>query len=446
MKMEPALLQKQTLNLTMTQELQQAITILQYTVPELTAFLEMKEMENPLIQLESPIVQSVDPRYDMVRKRKITNQEHDQKKWLEQMAEPTENLADHLLSQLVMKALSAKQRKLAEQLIYNLDPNGYLSISLEEAAAAVQTGIDEAEEVLGIIQSLEPAGIAARSLQECLLIQSKRKKNTPALVVDLLSGFFNEFAEKKWKFLSEQLSVSLQDIQRAADFITTLDPRPGTQFDHERPQYVIPDLILEIRDGKLELQLFEKHLPDIRYQSDYYNTMSQVADEKVKQFLNDKRQDYRWIVRSIEQRKQTLMKVGMAILEEQQDFFLKGPHYLKPLTLKDVAEKIDVHESTVSRAIRGKYIQTPNGMHELKKFFSQALQTGANSDTEQASAAQAKALIEAMIAQEDKKKPLSDQLIADRLKEKGLQLSRRTVAKYREQLRIPSSTKRKRYE
>ncbi|MFS0644532.1 RNA polymerase factor sigma-54 [Siminovitchia sp. 179-K 8D1 HS] len=446
MKMEPALLQKQTLNLTMTQELQQAITILQYTVPELTAFLEMKEMENPLIQLESPIVQSVDPRYDMVRKRKITNQEHDQKKWLEQMAEPTENLADHLLSQLVMKALSAKQRKLAEQLIYNLDPNGYLTISLEEAAAAVQTGIDEAEEVLGIIQSLEPAGIAARSLQECLLIQSKRKKNTPALVVDLLSGFFNEFAEKKWKFLSEQLSVSLQDIQRAADFITTLDPRPGTQFDHERPQYVIPDLILEIRDGKLELQLFEKHLPDIRYQSDYYNTMSQVADEKVKQFLNDKRQDYRWIVRSIEQRKQTLMKVGMAILEEQQDFFLKGPHYLKPLTLKDVAEKIDVHESTVSRAIRGKYIQTPNGMHELKKFFSQALQTGANSDTEQASAAQAKALIEAMIAQEDKKKPLSDQLIADRLKEKGLQLSRRTVAKYREQLRIPSSTKRKRYE
>lgn len=446
MKMEPALLQKQTLNLTMTQELQQAITILQYTAHELTAFLEMKEMENPLIQLETPIVQSVDPRYDMVRKRKITNHEHDQKKWLEQMAEPNENLADHLFSQLVMKALSVQQRKLAEQFIYNLDPNGYLTISLEEAAAAVQASIVEAEYVLEIIQSLEPAGIAARSLQECLLIQSKRKKNAPALVLDLLSGFFNEFAEKKWKYLSEQLSVSLQDIQKAADFITTLDPRPGIQFDHERPQYVIPDLILEIKDGKLELQLFERHLPDIRYQSDYYNTMSQVADDKVKQFLNDKRQDYRWIVRSIEQRKQTLMKVGMAILDEQQDFFLKGPSYLKPLTLKDVAEKIDVHESTVSRAIRGKYIQTPNGMHELKKFFSQALQTGANSDTEQASAAQAKALIEAMIEKEDKKKPLSDQLIADRLKEKGLKLSRRTVAKYREQLRIPSSTKRKRYE
>lgn len=446
MKMEPALLQKQTLNLTMTQELQQAITILQYTAHELTAFLEMKEMENPLIQLESPIVQSVDPRYDMVRKRKITNQEHDQKKWLEQMAEPTENLADHLFSQLLMKALSEKQRKLAEQFIYNLDPNGYLTITMEEAAAAEQATINEAEEVLEIIQSLEPAGIAARSLQECLLIQTKRKQSTPALVIDLLSRFFTEFAEKKWKFLSEQLSVSLQEIQKAADFITTLDPRPGIQFDHERTQYVIPDLILEINDGKLELRLFERNLPDIRYQSDYYNTMSQIADEKVKQFLNDKRQDYRWIVRSIEQRKQTLMKVGMAILEEQQDFFLKGPSYLKPLTLKDVAEKIDVHESTVSRAVRGKYIQTPSGMHELKRFFSQALQTGANSDTEQASAAQAKALIETMIAKEDKKKPLSDQLIADRLKEKGLKLSRRTVAKYREQLRIPSSTKRKRYE
>lgn len=190
MKMEPALLQKQTLNLTMTQELQQAITILQYTAHELTAFLEMKEMENPLIQLESPIVQSVDPRYDMVKKRKITNQEHDQKKWLEQMAEPTENLADHLFSQLLMKALSEKQRKLAEQFIYNLDPNGYLTITLEEAAAAEQATINEAEEVLEIIQSLEPAGIAARSLQECLLLQTKRKQSTPALVIDLLSGFF----------------------------------------------------------------------------------------------------------------------------------------------------------------------------------------------------------------------------------------------------------------
>ncbi|RWR13169.1 RNA polymerase factor sigma-54 [Siminovitchia fortis] len=446
MKLEPALLQKQTLNLTMTQELQQAITILQYTAHELTAFLEMKEMENPLIQLESPIVRSVDPRYDRVRKRKVTNPENDQNKWLEQMAEPTEGLADHLFSQLVMKALSDFQEKLVEQFIYNLDPNGYLTITVEEAAGITGTSIEEAEEILQLVQSLEPAGVAARSLQECLVLQAWRRDDTPELAVELLTEYFNEFAEKKWKVLSEKLDVSLKEIQQAADFITTLDPRPGTRFDYERPQYVIPDLILEINDGKMELQLFERHLPAVRYQSDYYNEMASVADDKVKQYLNDKRQDFRWIMRSIEQRKQTLMKVGMAIIEEQQDFFLKGPRFLKPLTLKDVAEKIEVHESTVSRAIRGKYIQTPSGMHELKKFFSQALQSNTASDGEQASAGQAKALIKGLIDKEDKGKPLSDQAIANMLKEKGLTLSRRTVAKYREQLRIPSSTKRKRYE
>lgn len=446
MKLEPALLQKQTLNLTMTQELQQAITILQYTAHELTSFLEMKEMENPLIQLETPIVRSVDPRYDRVRKRKVTNPETDQKKWLEQIAEPTQGLADHLLSQLVMKALPDSQKKLVDQFIYNLDPNGYLTVTVEEAAAACRVSVVEAEDVLQLVQSLEPAGIAARSLQECLILQATRRSDTPILAIRLLEEYFNEFAEKKWKFLSESLSVSLQEIQQAADFITTLDPRPGTHFDYERPQYVIPDLILEIRDGQLELQLFEKHLPSVRYQADYYNDLASIADDKVKQYLNDKRQDYRWIMRSIEQRKQTLMKVGMAILEEQQDFFLKGPQHLKPLTLKDVAEKIDVHESTVSRAVRGKYIQTPSGMHELKTFFSQALQSKAADDGEQASAGQAKTLIQSLIDKEDKRKPLSDQVIADRLKEKGLILSRRTVAKYREQLRIPSSTKRKRYE
>ncbi len=446
MKLEPALLQKQTLNLTMTQELQQAITILQYTAHELTAFLETKEMDNPLIQLESPIVRSIDPRYDRVRKRKVTNPENDQKKWLEQIAEQTEGLADHLFSQLVMKALSDFQEKLVEQLIYNLDPNGYLTITIEEAAAICGTSIEEAEEILQLVQSLEPAGVAARSLQECLVLQVQRRSDAPELAIKLLTEYFSEFAEKKWKVLSENLDVSLKEIQQAADFITTLDPRPGTHFDYERPQYVIPDLILEIVDGKLELQLFERHLPAIRYQADYYNEMASVADDKVKQYLNDKRQDFRWIMRSIEQRKQTLMKVGMAIIEEQQDFFLKGPRYLKPLTLKDVAEKIEVHESTVSRAIRGKYIQTPSGMHELKKFFSQALQANAASDGEQASAGQAKALIKGLIEKEDKSKPLSDQAIANMMKDKGLTLSRRTVAKYREQLRIPSSTKRKRYE
>ncbi|HEY4554366.1 MAG TPA: RNA polymerase factor sigma-54 [Bacillaceae bacterium] len=446
MKMEAGLWQQQTLSLTMTQELQQAIAILQYSAQELTSFLEMKAMENPLIQLETPIIKAIDPRYDRVRKRKTAIAEPDEKKWLEQIAESGGTLADHLFSQLGMKALSKPYRRLAEQFIYNLDRNGYLTITVEEAAANCGVSEGEAEECLRMIQSLDPPGAAARSLQECLLLQAQRNSETPAIVTAILRDHFNDFAEKKWKPISTKLSVSLTDIQEAADFIKTFEPRPGSHYDDARPEYVIPDLILYKDGGKLELQLFEKHLPSVRYQSDYYSQMASRADQQVKQFLNEKRQDYRWIMRSLEQRKTTLLKVGMAILEAQQDFFLKGPHFLRPLTMKDVAMQVGVHESTVSRAIRGKFIQTPCGMYELKIFFSQALQGAESGEGETASASQAKAMISEMIEGEDKRKPLSDQQLAAMLKEKGMALSRRTVAKYREQLRIPSSSKRKRYE
>ncbi|MEK3889271.1 RNA polymerase factor sigma-54 [Bacillus sp. FSL K6-3431] len=442
--MEIGLVQRQTLNVTMTQKLQQAISILQYSTQELTSFLEMKAMENPLINIESSAVEPVDTR-DTIVSRKTTNIESDRNKWLEQIANSSENLADYLLSQLIMEALSIIEINIAKRLIYNLDMNGYLTISLEDVAAITNANQDEAEKCLHLIQSLDPPGIAARTLQECLLLQVERKKDMPKLVTTLLTNFFKDFAEREWKYISSKLSVSLTDIQKAADLIRKLNPRPGSQFISEQPQYVVPDLILKISKGKMKLELCEKGMPTITYQADYYSKMISRGDRQVNRFLNEKKQDYYWILNSLEQRRITLMKVGTAILQAQNDFFLKGLRFLRPLTMKELARSIDMHESTVSRVVRGKYIQTPSGMFELRMFFSQALQTNDNRGGDVASAIQAKTMIEELVQKENKSKPLSDQKIVEELSKKGMELSRRTVAKYREQLGILSSTKRKRY-
>lgn len=325
MKMEMGLAQRQTLQITMTQELQQAITILQYSAQELTSFLEMKAMENPLIQLESPIVKLIDMRNERVRSRNSNHTESDRDKWLEQIADTSDNLSDYLLSQLGMEALSVGERNFAEQLIYHLDKNGYLTISLEEAARINNIDQGTAEKCLTFIQSLDPPGVAARSLQECLLLQVRRIEGMPKLVTALLESDFADFAERKWKAIADRRSVSLADIQAAADLIKKLNPRPGAQFNTERSHYVIPDLILQMNGGKLELQLCEKHMPTITYQSDYYKQMASRGDQQVNQFLGEKRQDFHWLMNSLEQRRMTLIKVGTAILDIQKDFFLKRP-------------------------------------------------------------------------------------------------------------------------
>lgn len=255
-----------------------------------------------------------------------------------------------------------------------------------------------------------------------------------------------EFADRKWKPLSKRLGVEINEIQWAADYIKTLNPRPGAAYHSEQAQYIVPDLIVTLENDTIELDLFQKHLPNVQFQKDYYKMMSSYKDQQVKHFLKEKTQDYQWIMRSLRQRKETLLKVGMAIIQKQYDFFLKGPEYLKPLTMKEISEEINVHESTVSRAVREKFIQTPFGTYELRYFFSTSIMKSNSIDEEdQASAQQVKMRISHLIEQENKLKPLSDQGIADDLKNEGIIISRRTVAKYRDQLNIPSSSKRKRF-
>lgn len=446
MELKFGLYQQQALKLTMTQELKQAIELLQYSAQELTSFLEAKATENPLIQLENTNVKYMDVRYDGSKKRKSKMIERDDKQWLEQIAQTSMSLQDYLFIQLFLKTLSKEEKKLITHLIYNLDKNGYLMISIEEAARICGIDIPIAIQCLELLQSLEPAGVGARDLKECLLLQVERKKECPKLVKEILENYFLEFADRKWKPLAKKLGVDINDIQMAGDYIKTLEPRPGSAYHYEQPQYIVPDLIVSIENENIELNLFQNHLPNVHFQKDYYTMLSSYKDQQVKQFLKEKTQDYHWIMKSLQQRNETLWKVGMTIIQKQYDFFLKGPAFLKPLTMKELSNEIGVHESTVSRAVREKYIQTPFGTFELRYFFSASLTKSTDEEDEQASALQVKTMISQLINLEDKGKPLSDQVIADKLKKDGIIVSRRTVAKYRDQLNIPSSSKRRRYE
>ncbi|WP_019721246.1 RNA polymerase factor sigma-54 [Heyndrickxia coagulans] len=444
MDLQVGLWQKQSMKLAMTQELKQAIEVLQFSSQELASFLEEKAAENPLIELSSANIKLVDSRFSGLSRVKGQKKSQD-KNWIEQIPAQTETLPDFLISQLDMKALSNKILKAVQLYARHLDANGYLAISVQEAAKMAAISEEDAEKALGILQSLDPAGIGARSLQECLLIQIKRDPDAPGHAEELISRHFLDFAEKKWRGIAKKLDISLQEIQRVSDYVQTLNPRPGSGFMADRPQYIVPDLLVKNHAGKLELYLVENQVPKLRL-NESYASMNPSGDASVTRYLKEKTQEYYWIRKSIESRKETLLKVGAALLEKQRDFFLYGKGHLKPLTMKEISDEIGMHESTVSRAVREKYMETPFGTFPLKTFFTTALPVRSPGGEEAASSAEVKNEISALVSGEDKRKPLSDQAIVAVLNEKGFEISRRTVAKYREQLGIPSSSKRKRYE
>jgi len=439
MDLKAGLWQQQTLKLTMTQELSQAIALLQYSAHELAAFLEDKALENPLLKIENVNVKPMNPLIDRNRRK----YEKSEKDWIEQIADKPFSLEEHLISQLKITNLTGEQMKVIRHLIKNLDENGYFTGDLAEIGLKLHVELDMVEDCLAIIQTLEPAGIGARDLQECLALQSYYKNPNNELAQTILSKYFVPFAEKKWKPIAKELGISLKDLQDVFDEIQQLNPKPGATLRNEPTTYIIPDAIIEHTNEGLTVRMCDESLPRVRFNDSYYQKF-QNANQQVSRFLQDKAQDYQWILKSIEQRKETLTKVVAKIVEKQPAFFHKGSQYLVPMTMKEIAGELEIHESTVSRAVREKYVQTPIGTFPLKTFFTSTIQTV--SDDESTSSTQVKNEISKLIAEEKKEKPLSDQDMVEQLKlQKGILVSRRTVAKYREQLGIPSSSKRKRF-
>lgn len=460
MNMGFGLFQEQTLKLVMTPELRQAITILQYSTVDLISYLQEQANENPVIELQeiSAAVEMANakaerpaPEIDwkeLVSNRATgdysVNKNENTYNPLDHVHKSSSTLYEHLERQLgYVKRLTPSQRKIALFLIGNLDEKGYLEISLEEASERLGVTIEEAEDVLTVIQHFDPVGVGARSLSECLLLQLQHKGLDDEKIVQIVTTHLEDLANHRFQRIADKLDCSIQDVQEMADLVRTLNPRPGAAYHHGETRYVIPDVTVEKVAGEYIVLVNDITAPRLTISSFYEKMLKeQKSQDEARQFIHDKLNAALWLAKSLEQRRLTLMRVTQAIVELQRDFFEHGIHYLKPMTQKEIAERVSLHESTISRATSNKYVQTPRGIFELKYFFTSALSTASGEAT---SSESVKRQIKAIIEREDRKHPLSDQVIAEMLAKEGIEISRRTVAKYREEMMIPSSAKRKRF-
>jgi RNA polymerase sigma-54 factor len=459
MKMDFALSMQQTQKLVMTQQLQMAIKILQMSSIELNEYVEEQVVENPVLDIEieekkqaeneidwGEVAKNSEWDYYHASDTEFNSNEYEEDEGTSPLnfIESTVTLRDHLIMQLNLTVSDKLKLSIGEYLIDNIDSSGYLKVDLADVAGALEVSIKDVEDILYIIQTFDPSGIGARDLKECLLIQLKELGTFTEIFEKVIDKYLNEIGENKYGLIAKELNITPEEAQSIGDIIKSLEPKPGSGFaDNEVIKYVSPDASVDKIDGEYVVTLNEGITPRLVINKYYRNILkSNDNDEIVKDFIKGKLDSAAWLIKSIDQRKTTLFNVVNFIIHYQEDFLDKGIEYLKPLTLKDVAENIGVHESTVSRAISGKYVQTNRGLYQLKFFFSRGLYAGAKGNI---STESIKVKIKEIIELEDIKKPLSDQAITDILNKSRIDISRRTVAKYREELNIPSASKRKRY-
>lgn len=369
---------------------------------------------------------------------------------------------EHLIAQLGLRRLSDRQREIAEYIIGNIDEDGYLRREIDEViddlAFAQNIEIDEREalDVLEIVQDFDPAGVGARDLQECLLLQISRKdRSFPDIetAFQVLKYHFEEFTRKHYDKITKRLHIDEEELKDALGEILRLNPKPGSSYSNtmsKTVQHIIPDFILEIEEDKMQLSLNNRNVPELRISNTYADMLSDYSANKKNQtqdkknavmFVKQKLDSAKWFIDAIKQRQNTLMLVMEAILDYQKEYFIEGDETkMKPMILKDIADVTNLDISTISRVSNSKYIQTHFGIFALKYFFSEGMQTDSG---EEVSTREIKKILEECIANEDKRKPLTDDKLASILKEKSYNIARRTVAKYREQLSIPVARLRK---
>lgn len=451
MKLGYGLTIEQTQKLTMTPELIQAIRILQFNTQELDSFVQEEILENPVLEFDKKRVESLaslqehlsedyeDPGFKQWQYSK-DKEEYS----FEQFTSKEETLEDYLLLQLTFSSLKDLDLKVGRFLIEAIDDNGYLTVSCEQVAKAFGTDVEQVSRVLDVIQTFEPVGVGARNLKECLIIQLASKGLLDDAIEYIIINHLEDLGDNKLNKVSKITGIPISQVQMVCDLIRSLEPKPGRSFSTgESIKYIIPDVIVEKINDSYVVVSNESSVPHLKVSS-YYSSLADrhKNDEELAKYLNDRLNSAYWLMKSIEQRKRTIYTVASAVVEHQKEFFEKGSKYLKTLTLKQVAESVGMHESTVSRSVNGKYMQTPRGIFEIKYFFSSGI-TG--QDGEGLSSNSIKTMIKEIIDSEDSSKPYSDQDIVGFLSEKGIEISRRTVAKYREGMNILSSSKRRRY-
>jgi RNA polymerase sigma-54 factor len=473
-----ALQLKQSLNLAqqliMTPQLQQAIKLLQLSRLELLETITQEMETNPILE-DHP---SEDSEYERAEEAapaqeasspgetgEGTSEERD---WESYVAEynsgwndsgyerketppfesviPTKtDLYSHLIFQLDMNHFSERQRQIGIQIIGNLDEDGYFKASPEEIIQTIGCCEEEVLETLQLIQNFDPVGVAARDTRECLLIQVRFHNLSGSIVEKIIQDQMDKLENKRYDLIARSLSVSLEEVLAAISVITRFEPKPGRQYSGEQAVYISPDIhVFKVGDD-YEISLNEDGLPKLRINSFYRDILSgrNNLGEEAKQYIQEKMKSAAWLIKSIHQRQRTIYRVTTSIFRFQRDFLERGVSYLKPLVLRDVAEDIHMHESTISRVTTNKYVHTPQGVFELKFFFNSAIQC---LDGESVSSESVKEQLKGIIKSEDKAKPYSDQEVAELLRRVNINVARRTVAKYRETLGIlPSRKRRKPY-
>jgi len=483
---------KQSLRLTqqllMTPQLQQAIKLLQLSRVELEEFVAQQLSENPVLEegatqsneekslnekeheqsageinekrmeeaakiVDSPGQESSSeldweaysrhkeseaplPSTQMKRDEEFPNYEN--------MVTKASNLNDFLTTQVSEVDFSEQEKKIAINIVGNIDERGYLQTTIEEVATAEGCSIDLVDDVLDTIQRMDPIGVGARDLKECLMNQLRAGQLKNGIVEKIIDLHLKELETRNYTAISKALKITIEKVIENVQIISELEPIPGRQFGADSAQYIVPDVYVFKLGEEWHVGMNEDGLPKLQVSNLYKDILEKDAKIKGddKEYISEKMKSAAWLIRSIQQRQRTIFRVTECIVQRQMDFFEKGVEHLKPMILKDIAEDIEMHESTISRVTTNKFVHTPRGIFELKYFFNSSVSCR---DGESIASESVKRMISDIVKEENTKKPHSDQKIVDLLEEKGIQLARRTVAKYREQLNILPSSKRKKY-
>lgn len=473
---------KQSQSLMMTPQLQQAIKLLTLTHLEMTSVIAKEMVENPMLEETGGESSKLEIAKDGQANNEATSDNFsgpelidkgkDNFDWdkyvenynstsstpytkesfskddgpnYENMVSQGANLQEHLEWQLRMESLLEEEWNFAKAIIHNLNEEGYLEDNIEDYISACELEREDALEILKMIQHLDPIGCATSSLRDCLLVQAQLLDEPAPLVNILIKDHLDDLIRKDYKKIEKETGITKDKVQDAEHILHTFNPKPGRLINPTPTQYVVPDIYIKDIGGELVVRLNDEGVPRLRVSNLYQGLIKQAkgaaADDEASEYVQEKLRSAMWLIKSIENRQKTIEKVAHAIIRYQPEFFKKGAVALKPMILKDIANEIGVHESTVSRVTTNKFVHTPLGIFELKYFFNSGI-GGKNGGVDIASES-LKLKIKELIANEDERKPLSDQKIADVLKKNDIAVARRTVAKYREMMNILPSSKRK---
>jgi len=419
----------QSTHLNITPALKQSIQMLQLSAEQLAEFLQAKAVDNPLLEIEWPTSSQTNP-------RAIKSFEHNSRR-PNQPGRSEETIETMLHAQLRLMSLPRSVYRIASYLAGNMNDSGYLEMTVQEASNVCGVLEGDILNALAILQCLEPAGIAARNLQECLLLQIRRDPSPDPWADTLISGYMQELAGGKTKRLADKLRISADTLRQSLTYIRSLNPRPGLAFSPQQEAYIRPDAIIQRVQEGYALIMTDAYLPKVTLNESYYAALNgATAGDETAAYVRHQTRDAQQLLKGLEQRKTTLRRVIEIVISEQQAFFDQGVTGLRSMVLKSVAQQLGLHESTISRAVQHKYVQTPQGLYELKFFFPSGVKTVEGSE---ASATSVKSRLRQLVDAEDKQEPLSDQQLTSLLQQEGVQISRRTVMKYREEMQILSS-------